>query len=55
MTLDRNREFFQKGNDFSSVYYTSTVYMDFFLRKGVLDKPIDIEQFIVPGFLETLD
>jgi len=55
LTLDRNVELFQKGDDYSSVYYTSQVYMDFFLRKGVLDAPVDIEEFIVPAFINDID
>jgi NitT/TauT family transport system substrate-binding protein len=54
LTLARNKEFFQKGEDFSSVYYAARVYMDFFIRKGVLSKSIDLDEYINASFINAL-
>lgn len=54
LTLERNRQFFRKGNDFSSVYYSAQVYVDFFLKKGVLSKALNLDEYIVSSFLYSL-
>ncbi len=54
LTLARNQQFFRKDKDFSSVYYAGQVYMDFFLQKGVLTKPLNLEEYILASFLPPL-
>lgn len=54
LTLARNKEFFQKGDDFLSVYYSAQVYMDFFIRKGVLSKSLNLDEYIESTFINSL-
>ncbi len=54
LTLHRNKEFFRKSEDFSSVYYSAQVYMDFFLRKGVLSKSLNLDEYVEESFIHSL-
>ncbi|HBY06544.1 MAG TPA: hypothetical protein DEH22_01645, partial [Chloroflexi bacterium] len=54
LTLEQNRQFFEPGNDFSSIYYAAQVYLDFFVRKGVIDAPLDVNTLIDASFIYAL-
>ena len=54
LTLEENQNFFVPGDDFSSAYYAANVYMEFFVKNGVIDTPLNIEEILDPTFLNQL-
>lgn len=50
-TLADNQALYQKGNTTASLYYTTQLYVDFFVRSGTLTKKPDIQKLINPNFV----
>jgi NitT/TauT family transport system substrate-binding protein len=54
LTLERNQQFYQPGDDFSSAYYAAQVYTDFFTKNGVITTSIEIYTILDNSFLLQL-
>lgn len=54
LTLEENHDFFVQRDDFSSVYHAAAIYIDFFSKNGVIDRPLDINELLDDSFITQL-
>jgi NitT/TauT family transport system substrate-binding protein len=55
LRLEDNRRFFRRDNPSFSLYQTAHEYVDFYVKSGQVESPLDVNTIIWPAFLDSLD